>query len=368
MPRTDAMIDDAFVIDAVCHAYNMDPSNHASGRYSDAISELVAGATFAVSPPGYRVPRELYLRDWDVEEMANMLFVESDYDMAVNHVLPLTAYRDGLCSFEKALTIQTRWPRRFITYAGVDPMRGREALEDLHRQVEELPPPVVGLKLYPNSWGPDYVRGWHMDDPQIAFPFFEAAMRLGLKVVAIHKAVPLGPVPMAHYHVADVDRAADAFPDLAFEIVHGGMAFVEETAWQLARFANVYVNLEILHQFVVAKPAAFTQALAGLLDVGGPYALDKIFWGTGCMAVHPRPSLEAFWHRFEFPPERMDGSGIPHMTREAKRKILAENYARMIGLDLASARAGIADDEFARRRRSGLAQPYSTTRVAGKAV
>jgi len=27
-----------------------------------------------------------------------------------------------------------------------------------------------------------------------------------------------------------------AFPELNFEIVHGGMAFLEETAWQIARF------------------------------------------------------------------------------------------------------------------------------------
>jgi len=180
--------------------------------------------------------------------------------------------------------------------------------------------------------------------------------------------VPLGPVPMEHYRVSDIDRAADAFPDLAFEIVHGGMAFVEETAWQLARFPNVYVNLEILHQFVVARPAAFTQALAGLLDVGGPAAIEKIFWGTGCMAVHPQPSLEAFWYDFEFPPELVKGRGTPQLTHEAKRKILGENYARVIGLDLEGARAAIVDDEFAQRRLAGRAAPYSTTKVAGKVV
>ena len=35
------------------------------------------------------------------------------------------------------------------------------------------------------------------------------------------------------------------FPDLNFEIVHSGLAFVEETAHAIARSHNVYANLEI---------------------------------------------------------------------------------------------------------------------------
>ena len=112
-----------------------------------------------------------------------------------------------------------------------------QALDSLDEQVEELNP--IGLKLYPNSYSADGVVGWHMDDPEIAFPIFERALYLGLKAVATHKAIPLGPVPMDHYRMDDIDAAAAAFPDLQFEIVHGGFAFIEETALQLARFSNV---------------------------------------------------------------------------------------------------------------------------------
>lgn len=104
-----------------------------------------------------------------------------------------------------------------------------------------------------------------MDDPEIAFPVFERARQLGIKVVAVHKALPLGPVPMEHYKVDDIDRAAIAFPGLNFEIVHGGMAFLEETAWQLARFQNVYVNLEITSALLRTRPLAFAQALGALV-------------------------------------------------------------------------------------------------------
>src|ERR1700750_1580052 len=149
-----------------------------------------------------------------------MLFLESSTDLAVNHVLPIFAFKDGLCSLDKAVEANERWPDRFITYCGIDPMQGEGAMEEMERQVQTLDP--VGLKLYPNSWAIEGdIRGWKMDDPEIAFPFFARAQELGLKVVAIHKAVPLGPVPMEHYKVDDIDRAAIAFPGLNFEIVHG---------------------------------------------------------------------------------------------------------------------------------------------------
>ncbi|PLS18601.1 amidohydrolase [Bacillus sp. M6-12] len=359
------MIEDVIVIDGVAHTYNLDRNNHASGRYSDAVSELVWGSCYPLSQQGYRVPRESFLRDWDIEETANMLFLESNTDLAVHHVLELNAYKDGLVSYEKTRAIKERWPDRFIVYAGVDPLRGKAALEDLERQVEVLKP--VGLKLYPSSWGADNVRGWHMDDPEVAFPFFEKARELGLGTVAIHKAVPLGPIPMQHYKVDDIDRCADAFPDLNFEIVHGGMAFIEETAWQLARFPNVYVNIEILSALAVTKPQAFLQAMAGLISAGGPVALDKIIWGTGCMAFHPQPLLEAFWNDFAFPEELVNGHGLPRMDKEAKRKILGENFARMIGFDLQKAKQRTVGDEFDKKRKEtgGNASPFSTTKVSG---
>jgi predicted TIM-barrel fold metal-dependent hydrolase len=211
---------------------------------------------------GYRLPREQFARDWTLAETAKVLFVESDYDFACHHVTPINAFKDGGCSIEKAREARERWPERFQVYAGVDPVFPEQALDSLEQQVEELKP--VGIKLYPNSYTADGVVGWHMDDPEIAFPIFQRAHDLGLKAVAIHKAIPLGPVPMDHYRMDDIDAAAAAFPDLQFEVVHGGFAFIEETAFQLARFPNVWVNLETTLNLAVAKPGAFERVIAGV--------------------------------------------------------------------------------------------------------
>jgi hypothetical protein len=100
--------------------------------------------------------------------------------------------------------------------------------------------------------------------------------------------------------------------------------------------------------------------------VAGDAALDRICWGTGAMAFHPQPLLEAFVRTFRFDDELLEISGLSQITEHGKRKLLAENYARMIGLDLPSALAAIKDDEFALRRgEGGPAAAFSTTHAAG---
>lgn len=355
------MIDGIPVIDAVVHPYNMTPEN-ARHRQADWITAQVAGGYQATSGPGYRVPHDAFVdRDWSIEDVANMSFVESYADLAAYHVLPIRAYADGFCSLEKGLEAQDRWPQRFLFYVAVDPMEGARALEELEEQVEMFDQPS-GLKLYPNSWTTGDTKGWLMDDPEVAFPVFERAQQLGIKVIAIHKAIPLGRVEMLHYKVSDIDRAAIAFPELNFEIVHGGMAFLEETGWQIARFPNVWVNLEVTATLVTARPAAFEVAMQTLWR--GARSLDQIMWGTGCMVTHPRPHVENFVRNFQFSSRLVEG-GYPQLTVEDKAKIMAGNYARMHGIDLGARLSAIRGDEFDRVRGETLADPYSTTALAG---
>jgi uncharacterized protein len=351
------MIDGIPVIDAVIHPYNFSDENCAT-EFARSLIGIVYWSIDAFAVDGYRPTYEEYTRDWSMRETANVVFAESDTDIASNHVLPIFAFKDGLCSFEKAVEAQQRWPQRILSYVGVDPMQGPAALEEIDRQLETLD--AIGLKLYPNSFVGDKIDGWKMDDPEIAFPVFEHAQKRGLKTVAIHKAVPLGAVPGEYYRVDDVDRAATAFPGLNFEIVHGGMAFLEETAWQIARFPNVYVNLETTTSLIGKRPGSFAKAMATLLDVAGEAAIPKLCWGTGCMAFHPQPLLERFVREFQFDDETVNRFGIPQITLEHKRMILAENYANMCGLDLPALLAGIENDEFEQMQADGLPAPFST--------
>jgi predicted TIM-barrel fold metal-dependent hydrolase len=197
------------------------------------------------------------------------------------------------------------------------------------------------------------VHSFRMDDPEVAFPIFERAQKKGLRSVAIHKAVPFGPVPIEPFLPTDVQGAAAAFPNLTFEVVHGGFAFLEETALLVARFPNVAINLEGASAYLANAPRKFAEILGTFMFWG---AADRIIWATGSIALHPRPFVEAFWN-FEMPEDLMRDYGFPPLTPDIKRAILGGNVARILGLDIEAMRKAAAGDEFATR--SELAEPWS---------
>jgi predicted TIM-barrel fold metal-dependent hydrolase len=355
------MIEDIPVVNGIVHAWNIDPSNITGKGPWNTGQRIVEGDMIGWhrnwNLPGMSVPMSAYRTDWSAEMVARTIFLESETDLAVHHHIAVySIFKDGLCSIAKNEEMVRRWPGRFITYAGVDPTAGiPQAIESLKRQVESIPS-TAGLKLYPAQVDP--VRWFLMDDEEV-FPLYEAARDLGLKVIAVHKAMPTGPVPMLPFKMSDIDGAANAFPELNFEVVHGGVAFIEETAFQIARYPNVYTNFEVTSALLNSAPGWFEQIMAQFLFWGGP---RKIIWGDGSPFVHPQPLLRKFWN-FEFSKEMLDKYHIPQITREDKARILGQNYADLIGLDLPGAVERIAADEFSQERRAkGLAQPYSNWR------
>lgn len=361
------MLDDIFVIDGVSHAFDMSEANFADPALAAPVNALQSGL-FAAQPPPYGLEAEATCKDWPVEDTANLLFRESPTDVAIFHPVPIFFYKDGLSGFHKAKQATERWPNRFVgSYVAIDPLRP-DPLGEMERQVEELDNPV-GLKLYPIGYHDGEVTPWQMDDPKIGFPLYEKARELGLTKVAVHKSLPLGPAPSGGdaFHPKDVEGAAAAFPDMIFSIVHGGMAFSEETAWLVARFENIWINMETLNIVLTLRPRVYERMLAGLLSIAGEAAIDRMYWGSGAMNCHPRPGLEAFLD-FQFSEETMDTEGIfspvPQLTHEHKRAILGGNIARLHDLDIDALAAGIKDDEFARDSGDELPAPYSTTTLA----
>ena len=355
------MIDDVFIVDAIAHCLDYSDVNCVTGA-GEPVQELLWNIHQAWNPPEILLPREAVLMQMAPETMARTLFLESDVDFAVTHHLPTYSwFADGLTTRAQNEELVNRWPQRFLGYAGVDPTQGMDvAIRQLEEQVDSCPS-LVGLKLYPAAVNP--YRSFRLDDAEM-FPLYERALELGLKVVGVHKAVPLGPVPLSPYHVSDVDGAALHFPDLKFEIVHAGMAFAEETAIALAQFPNVYANLEITTGWLSAPrgpKGLFYDALGMFLHWGG---VEKIFFSTTAMATHPQPVLRSVWD-MEFPSETLDKYGLDQVTRADKELLLGGSYLKMLDLDVEKLMAGIADDEFAQERAArggGLVEPHQAWR------
>lgn len=331
------MIGDAFVFDCVAHVFNFEKSN-ALGSPGEMFSNHLYAFHAALTPSGETVlPPESFLRNWRPEEIDEMVFGQSDTDMLVAMPLPLTdLYQDGLSAWERCTELARLRPDRTVFWGSVNPLEGKRALDLMERQVNEFG--AKAFKFYNVRYDYGEPFPWRMDDPKVAFPVFEKARELGVKVIGVHKGVPLGPQPIEHTQTWDMDGAAAAFPDINFVIYHVGLPFLDEVCWQLIRYPNLYASLAATINFIVRAPRQFAETLGKLLFWCGE---DKIIYGSEAPIFHPQWALKAFWE-FEIPEDLQQGYGYPALTEQAKRKILGENLLRLHGIDLAQAKARVA--------------------------
>ena len=59
------------------------------------------------------------------------------------------------------------------------------------------------------------------------------------------------------------------------------------------------------------------------------------------------------------PADLMEGYGYPEVTAEIKRKILGENLARLIGVDIEAKKRKLQTDSFGTKQMQALSQPWS---------
>jgi predicted TIM-barrel fold metal-dependent hydrolase len=354
------MHDDTLVIDAVAHGFNWRADNRVETLPAEAYHAFIHGIyQFAHVPleslkPGYQLTFEEYTHGWQAEDLAQLYFEESDVDViAYHHVVIGGCFKEGSSPWHVGLELKRAYPDRVLLYAFVDPLMGPVELDMMEEKAQTGL--VDGFKFYPANGVFDAASGTPKvmlyDDPELAFPYFEKARSLGVSHIAIHKAAPVGPGSLDKDRPEDVSTAALAFPDMTFEVVHSGYAFLEECVLQLSLHPNIYANLETTANFAVRRPRKFAQILGEMLMVGGE---DRILWGTGAPTSHPQPVLEAF-AELEMPADLVEGYGYPELTDEVKRKILGLNMARLHDLDVDALRGRLAADEWSARRAAAVA-------------
>jgi uncharacterized protein len=290
--------------------------------------------------------------------VASSLFVESPVDLAVIHALPNLGYCRGYVTDPaRAAVYRSRHPDRFLLYATVDTPVTDAVIRQLEWQVREFG--ADGLKLYPAFFYDGVGRGWRLDDPDFGTPLLEAARDLGIRNVAVHKALWVPPAPTDAFRTDDLDAPLERFPGLNFQIVHAGAAFLYQTADLLSRHRNLYATLESVFAYVVVKPRVFARVLGTLLQACGS---DQLIYGSGSNLSHPAPQLAAF-DGYEVPADVLAEFGFPQLTAADRRKILGENALRLHGLDAGTVRQRTEDDELARARAAGQARPWQQVRT-----
>jgi predicted TIM-barrel fold metal-dependent hydrolase len=355
--REDAepTLNTTFIADAVSHGYNYTPQNSndqaLGAMFGDYLYDQVHVA-LQPDDPQWRLTKARFIDAVDPGLVGNALFRESPTDFTIYHEVPFFGlFKDGSSSIEVGKAMREQYgPDRVAIYGGVSALQ-----PDVMAQLDRLEdtPGVVGLKLYPGDAINGQFQPSLMSDPATTFKVIERAQRMGLKSIAVHKATVIGPIDPASFNVTDVTAAAKSFPDMNFEIVHGGLAFLPETLAVLRACPNVFISLEGPSALVIRQSDAFAQIMAAFLSVD-PRA-ERLIWSTGCMLVHPRPFLDAFW-AYQFPQSMID-AGTPALTVQMKQRILGGNLAKLIGIPSSQQARLVAS------KPSSFARPWSGGRA-----
>jgi hypothetical protein len=228
--------------------------------------------------------------------------------------------------------MKARYPERFILNGAFDPRDGSKGLEHLHEISEKHH--IKGVKLYTAEWRAES-KGYRLSDKD-SYLFLEAAQKLGVKNVHVHKGPTILPLNQDAFNVADVDEVATSFQDLNFIVEHCGLPRLDDFCWIANQETNVYGGLAVVMAFLHSRPGYFAHVISELLYWLGP---DKLLFGSDYGIWTPNWLIEKFM-AFEIPEAISKETGAV-LTLEAKRKLLGLNAARLYGVDIGAQKASI---------------------------
>jgi predicted TIM-barrel fold metal-dependent hydrolase len=352
------MMNGELIIDAVVHPYDLSSANRNAQSWTQ-LEAVYAAHRLSVDADhaAYALSRDEFFSDFPYEALAQAEFVESPVDLAVIHALPNLGFcLKDVTSPDRAAAFRDRHAQRFRMFATVDTPILSQAVAQLERQVKSFK--VDGLKLYPAFFYDGGGFGWRLDDDDFATPLLQAAQSFGIRHVAIHKSLWLAPAPKEAFAVDDLASPLARFPDLTFQIVHGGVAFLDDTLRLLQAHPNLHITLETMFSYILVKPRVFAKILGALLKGAGS---QRLMFASGNNLSHPDPLLQAF-AAYQFPQEWQEEFGLAPLTQEDRSNILGLNAARLYGLQPASVIDAVAGDVFSRARLAGVPEPWSALR------
>lgn len=352
------MIDDMVIVDAVVHPWNMSPENQnpAAQAQIDAVyashklSYDAAHADFVLQP-------DEFFRDLPFEVIGQAEFVESPVDYAVLHALPNLGFGLGHITLpEKCAAFRDRFPHRCSMLGTVGTPIVASAMDELKRQIDLYR--IDGVKLYPAFFYDGIGQGWRLDGEDWATPFLEFCRDQGLTRVAVHKALWLEPAPREAFAIDDFDSPLARFPEMTFEMVHGGTAFLDQTIELMKRHANLFLTLETTFSYILTRPRVFDKVLGRLITEVGS---DRLLFASGNNLAHPLPLIEAF-RGYQFAPEHCEEFGVRELSAADRRNIMGENALRLYGIDSSALLAANRGDAFTNARGDGVPGPWSGLR------
>ncbi|KAA6211848.1 amidohydrolase family protein [Streptomyces filamentosus] len=198
-------------------------------------------------------------------------------------------------------------PDVIIPFAGVDPFKGKSAVRQIRRLVEEFG--VKGFKFHPN------IQAFHPND-RMAYPLYEAIEDAGAIAVfhtgqtGIGAGAPGGGgIRLKYSNPMDVDDVAADFPGMRIVLAHPSFPWQDEALAVATHKPNVHIDLSGW------SPKYFPPQLVRYAD---SLLQDKVLFGSDYPLLTPDRWLADF-------------AALP-IKDEVRPKILKENAARLLGL------------------------------------
>lgn len=259
---------------------------------------------------------------------------------------------------------QAAGSRRMLSH-GIGTPADADWLDDAERQVKELK--IDAWKFYTG----DPVLPWRHDDEELAYPFYERTLKLGVTNICTHKGLPLPGPGKDFFRPDDILKAARDWPQLNFIVFHSGMKHMMTTVppgetgidedgnipWttefcqQLSAnpaVKNVYLELgAVFGHSVITHPDVCAHLLGQCIKAVGAervlWGTDSIWWGS------PQWQIEAL-RRFQIPEKLQDRHGYKAITDRDRELIFGLNSARLFGIDVGSQRQAIPGDALSQMK------------------
>ncbi|GHB75438.1 4-hydroxyphenyl-beta-ketoacyl-CoA hydrolase [Streptomyces viridiviolaceus] len=195
-----------------------------------------------------------------------------------------------------------------VPFASLDPWRGRAAVRQVRRLVEEYG--VRGFKFHPS------LQGFSPDD-RMAYPLYEAIQELGVPALfhtgqtGIGAGVPGGGgIRLKYSNPMLIDDVAVDFPHLPIILAHPSFPWQDEALAVATHKPNVYIDLSGW------SPKYFPPQLVRYANT---LLRDKVLFGSDYPVITPDRWLADF--------------GELDIKPEVRPRILKDNALRLLGLD-----------------------------------
>jgi predicted TIM-barrel fold metal-dependent hydrolase len=170
---------------------------------------------------------------------------------------------------ELVAALSDRHPDRFIPFAGVDLLKGMDAVRELEHLVADRG--FRGLSLRP------FMIELPADDRRY-YPLYAKCVELEIPL-SIHTSANWTTVAVNDLgHPRHIDAVAADFPELRIVMSHGGYPWVLEACLLAWKYPNVYLEVAAHRPRYLAAPGTGWEPL---LRFGQTTIADKVLFGTG---------------------------------------------------------------------------------------